>query len=221
VLSGKYTVNVMQQVKEIEKALLDYYKSNLDNHGPGAMGVGWKSEMAQQIRFEQLIKIIGAESNFSINDMGCGVGDFYIYLSGKSYGYFDYYGYDMLESMLALAKAKFASEKNIHWIKVDNASDLHMADYTIASGIFNLKYSIEESEWLKYIIETLGHINKKSKRGFAFNMLTAYADKEYMKEHLFYSDPLFFFDLCKKHFSKNVALLHDYYEYDFTILVRK
>jgi len=185
------------------------------------MGVGWKSETAQQIRFKQLVKIIEAESNFSINDMGCGVGDFYTYLSGKSYSHFKYYGYDILEPMLALGKAKFAGAKNILWLKLDKASDLHTADYTVASGIFNLKYAIEESEWKKYVIETLVHINKKSKRGFAFNMLTAYADKEYMKEHLFYSDPLFFFDLCKRQFSKNVALLHDYYEYDFTILVRK
>ena len=211
----------MQKIKEIEKDLMGYYKSNLDNYGPGAMGVGWKNEMAQQIRFEQLAKIIGAESNFSINDMGCGVGDFYNYLSGKSYGYFDYYGYDMLEPMLALAKVKFAGEKNIRWTRIDNARDLYTADYTVASGIFNLKYAIEESEWLNYIIDALGHINKKSSRGFAFNVLTAYADKELMREHLYYSDPLFFFDLCKKHFSKNVALLHDYYEYDFTILVRK
>jgi len=42
-----------------------------------------------------------------------------------------------------------------------------------------------------------------------------------MKEELFYADPLYFFDLCKKNFSRNIALLHDYYEYDFTILVRK
>ena len=211
----------MIQVREIEKDLIDYYRSSLDNYGPGAMGVGWKSEMAQQIRFEQLTKIIKNDSNFSINDMGCGVGDFYTYLSGKSYGFFDYYGYDMLEPMLALAKAKFESQRNLHWIKIDNARDLHPADYTVASGIFNLKYAIKESEWLKYIIETLNHMNQKSKFGFAFNMLTAYADKEHMKEHLFYSDPLFFFDLCKRQFSKNVALLHDYYEYDFTILVRK
>jgi len=211
----------MQQVKEIEKELVDYYKSHLDKYGPGAMGVGWKNEMAQHNRFEQLIKIIQPGSHFSINDIGCGVGDFYTYLCGKSYGCFDYYGYDMLELMLAVSKARFNGAKNISWVRINEACDLHTADYTVASGIFNLKYAIAESEWMKYIIETLGHINKKSKRGFAFNMLTSYSDKELMKDDLYYSDPLFFFDLCKKHFSKNVALLHDYYEYDFTILVRK
>jgi hypothetical protein len=42
-----------------------------------------------------------------------------------------------------------------------------------------------------------------------------------MKPELYYADPLFMFDHCKKKFSKNVALLHDYEEFDFTIIVRK
>jgi hypothetical protein len=29
------------------------------------------------------------------------------------------------------------------------------------------------------------------------------------------------FDLCKRRYSRNVALLHDYEIYEFTILVRK
>jgi len=42
-----------------------------------------------------------------------------------------------------------------------------------------------------------------------------------MKDDLYYADPCYFFDYCKKKFSKNIALLHDYGLYEFTILVRK
>lgn len=54
-------------------------------------------------------------------------------------------------------------------------------------------------------------------------MLTKYSDADRMAERpdLFFGDPLFFFDFCKRNFSRNVALLHDYGLYDFTILVRK
>jgi hypothetical protein len=95
------------------------------------------------------------------------------------------------------------------------------ADYTVASGVLNLKFDIPENEWLEYIIETISVMNSKSRNGFAFNALTKYSDKEYMKEELYYSDPCFLFDYCKRNFAKNVALLHDYQEYDFTIIVRK
>lgn len=207
--------------KTIENNLQNYYDLRLDNYGLGAMGVGWKNEAAQQIRFHQLAKIIEPFPGFTINDLGCGVGDCYIYLTATQQMGFQYYGYDILKSMVDRANSRFRTSENAHWIKIDNPHELLPADYSIASGIFNLKYTVEESEWKNYIIDTLHQMNEKSKRGFAFNMLTIYSDREFMKEELFYADPLYFFDLCKKNFSRNIALLHDYYEYDFTILVRK
>jgi hypothetical protein len=56
--------------------------------------------------------------------------------------------------------------------------------------------------------------------GMAFNMLTAYADRERMRTDLYYADPHKYFDLCRERYSRNVALLHDYDLYEFTIGVR-
>jgi hypothetical protein len=42
-----------------------------------------------------------------------------------------------------------------------------------------------------------------------------------MQKHLYYADPCAIFDLCKRRYSRNVALLHDYGLYEFTIVVRK
>ena len=42
-----------------------------------------------------------------------------------------------------------------------------------------------------------------------------------MRPDLYYADPCRLFDLCKRRYAKNVALLHDYGLYEFTILVRK
>ena len=35
------------------------------------------------------------------------------------------------------------------------------------------------------------------------------------------ADPAFFFDWCKRNFSRHVSLLHDYGLYEFTLLTRK
>jgi hypothetical protein len=94
-------------------------------------------------------------------------------------------------------------------------------DFVIASGIFNVKQQASDSEWNTYILETLHHMNSFSLTGFAFNVLSAYSDKEYMRNDLYYADPLSLFDYCKRNFSKYVALLHDYPLYEFTILVKK
>ena len=89
------------------------------------------------------------------------------------------------------------------------------------SGIFNIRLEYSYDEWTGYVIKTLQKMNSLSSKGFAFNMLTSYSDAPYMKPHLYYADPCYYFDYCKRHFSRNVALLHDYNLYDFTILVRK
>jgi hypothetical protein len=52
-------------------------------------------------------------------------------------------------------------------------------------------------------------------------MLTKYSEKEFMRDNLYYADPLFIFDYCKKNFAKNIRLMHDYDLYEFTILVKK
>ena len=88
--------------------------------------------------------------------------------------------------------------------------EIRKADYCIASGIFSVRMQHKEAEWLAYVLETLDKMNDKSQKGFAFNMLKKYSDKEYMRDDLYYADTLFLFDYCKRNFSKNVYLFHDY-----------
>ncbi len=54
----------------------------------------------------------------------------------------------------------------------------------------------------------------------AFNALTTYSDPEKQRSELYYADPLQLFDYCKRNLSRDVALLHDYELFDFTIVVR-
>ncbi len=67
----------------------------------------------------------------------------------------------------------------------------------------------------------LHKMNRLSARGFSVNFLTKYSDADHMRPHLYYADPCYLFDYCKRNFSRNVALLHDYEVYDFTLIVRK
>jgi SAM-dependent methyltransferase len=193
-----------------------YYRTNLASHGAGAKGVGWKNEEAQQVRFDQLQKVIYTD-NFSVNDAGCGVGDLASSLKSVHKNV-TYRGYDLMPEMIAGAKAKFPDEQ---FFLVKALDEMQVADYSMASGILNLKFDYSEVKWKEYILETISILNQKSRLGFSFNALTKYSDVEFMKPELYYSDPLWLFDYCKIHFAKNVALLHDYSQYDFTILVKK
>ena len=96
-----------------------------------------------------------------------------------------------------------------------------VADYGVASGIFNVRLGRSDDEWRSYLEATLDVLDRTSRIGFAFNCLTSYSDADKMRDYLYYADPCVLFDLCKHRYSRDVALLHDYGLYEFTILVRK
>jgi SAM-dependent methyltransferase len=201
--------------------IIDFYSNHLKDFGDSSKGVGWKNELAQNIRFEQLVKVFKRRENFSINDFGCGTGQFYNFLLSNGFRGILYNGYDILGEMIETAEVKLKDAEQAKFFKIESPSELITADYSVASGVFNVKYKATNKQWLSYILSVLEELNKKSRYGFSFNLLTSYSDKEYMQSYLYYADPIFIFDYCKKNFSKNVALLHDYDLYDFTMIIKK
>jgi cyclopropane fatty-acyl-phospholipid synthase-like methyltransferase len=209
----------MNTQKDITKKVSEYYTNKIKEHGISSQGVDWNSKESQFLRFEQLCKILPPEKStpFTILDYGCGYGALIEYLM-QHYDNFNYIGYDVSDEMIYKAKSLFNNEKYL-FTNVDN--ELKKADYVVASGIFNVKLDTSNEDWKEYILNTLSKLNQLSSIAFSFNILTSYSDKEYMKDYLYYADPCFLFDYCKKNFSKNIALLHDYNLYEFTILVKK
>jgi SAM-dependent methyltransferase len=195
-----------------------YYSGKLEAHGATARGVDWSSVESQRTRFAQLLKVRVDDAPFTINDYGCGYGALFDYLSGEGYP-FKYCGFDISPQMIAKATELHSGMRQVAFVTEE--SRLTGAHYTVASGVFNVKLQTTATEWTSYILKTLEAINGFSERGFSFNILTKYSDPEFMRDDLYYADPLFFFDYCKTRFSRFVSLIHDYPLYEFTILVRK
>ena len=84
-----------------------------------------------------------------------------------------------------------------------------------------MKLGTDPAAWEAYVFETLRWLWARSRRGLAFNLLTAYSDTDRMRDYLYYPEPVKVFDFCMSNLSRNVALLHDYPLYEFTILVRR
>ncbi len=195
-----------------------YYSAKLAEHGETPRGVDWNGEESQVLRFAQLSKIIQQPSGFSVNDLGCGYGALFEYLAVRNSD-FSYNGCDVSADMVKAAQARFADSPNARFEATSVPSQ--MADYGVASGMFNVRLGRSDAEWRDYLEATLDVLDRTSSRGFAFNCLTSYSDADKMRDYLYYADPCALFDLCKRRYSRQVALLHDYGLYEFTILVRK
>lgn len=199
------------QSLEAVKAL---YETSLAEHGASPKGVGWRDDETHRLRFERLAALLELAERPSINDLGCGYGAFLEYLASRGIEPALFRGIDISERMLAEARRRHPAAE---WVLGDRIPA--EADYSFASGIFNVRLEASEAAWRSQIEATLEHLSERSRRGFAFNLLTSYVD--YREPHLYYGDPCEFFDLCKRRFSRKVALLHDYPLYEWTLLVRK
>jgi len=205
---------------ETQQKLNEYFSEKLEEFGATPKGVDYNGSEAQEHRFEQLIKVIPPAQPFTVIDYGCGYGAMFDFLNGKAWK-FEYFGVDVIEKMVMAARENHKTFPNAHFTAREG--ELPIVDYLVAGSIFNIKLDATYEDWQEFVARTLRQMNKLCTKGFAFNMLTKYSDADRMAQRpdLFYGDPLFFFDLCKREFSRNVALLHDYGLYDFTILVRK
>jgi SAM-dependent methyltransferase len=208
----------MENKIDLLAEVADYYAAKLAEHGATPRGVDWNGEESQTLRFEQLTKIIQQPRGFSLNDLGCGYGALSDYLRTE-YQNFAYTGCDVSSDMILAARTRHATSPNVQFVV--SAAPPAMADYGIASGIFNVRFGRSDAEWRDYLEATLNVLDRTSQHGFAFNCLTAYSDADMMHDYLYYADPCALFDLCKRLFSRHIALLHDYGLYEFTILVRK
>jgi hypothetical protein len=101
------------------------------------------------------------------------------------------------------------------------AEPVEVADYAIASGIFNVRGTIADEVWAGYLRKTLDVLASKGRRGFAFNVLSLSSDPERRQSRLYYADPVETLNYCVLRYGRSVALLQDYGLYEFTVLVRQ
>jgi SAM-dependent methyltransferase len=199
------------------KGVVRYYSRKLEEHGPTPAGVDWNSDLSQTMRFEQLLAIVGPRDEFSINDYGCGYGALVDYLARDGRD-FRYAGYDASPAMIAAAKHRYSDEPRASF--TNDLAELAPADFTVASGVFNVKLETPEPEWRRYVLEMIREIAGLSITGMAFNALTSHTDPGRRRPDLYYADPGELLDHCLRTCSRDVVLLHDYELYEFTVLVR-
>ena len=186
-----------------------------------ARQVGWRDQHAQHTRFEQFVRAIGHshDSPFRVADVGCGLGDLLPFLRARGFTAFQYQGYDILPDMVAAAAA-CQTDTQGDFRHIDDMREIDPADYCFASGIFNARLGHSDGAWCSHIQTCVREMAAKSGSAAAFNMLSTYSDKEKQEASLYYADPCRVFDWCKREITRDVALLHDYGQWDFTIILR-
>jgi SAM-dependent methyltransferase len=208
----------MRKLPELDK-IEELYSGNIKSKGMTSKSVGWGSEECQNLRFQKLTSVIGDRTiPVRINDYGCGYGAHLQFLESIGIRVKEYNGYDLSEPMLESARQNLLSFKGA--LGLHQTPDISTtADYSFVSGTFNVCFETDDDAWKRFIITKLDELNHYSSKGFSFNLLSTFVD--WQEDHLYYGDPTFWFEHCKKKYSRYVSLLHDYQLFEWTIIVKK
>ena len=194
-----------------------YYGEKLAAHGPTARGVDWRDDQSHGLRHQQFQRLIADDADASISDLGCGYGDYLRFLRAAGHRGC-YVGYDLSPAMVAAARELYGEDSD-RMFQVGGRPERE-TDYVVASGIFNVKQDAADDDWESYIADTIDDMAASARRGFAFNLLTSWSDRERQRPDLYYADPAKWFNRCAERYGRRVAVLQDYGLYEFTLICR-
>ncbi|MEZ0308378.1 MAG: trans-aconitate 2-methyltransferase [Ramlibacter sp.] len=147
-----------------------YYDLKARRHGPTPRGVDWPDAPSQALRFAQLLKLCDFAQPRSLNDLGCGYGALLDHLRQHHPGAaVDYRGVDVAPSMIELARQRHAATPTSAFVVASSPG--RVADYSVASGIFNVKLECAEPAWEALVAATLADLSAHSRIGFAANFI--------------------------------------------------
>lgn len=205
------------ELATIHAGISNYYSAKIRKFGATPLGVDWTCVPTQQLRFVQLLKICDFAFPFSLNDLGCGYGALLAYLDQYHPACsVDYLGIDLSQAMLRHARRLWRHRLNVSFAA--GSKNPRLADYSVASGIFNVQLDQPRDVWERFIVATLGRLHAASRRGFAVN----FVDADLIRRKGVYSvEPAQWSRYCISEFGTTTEVIDNYGLREFTLLVRR
>lgn len=207
-----------ERLDDAYRQVAQYYTQKLRRYGTNPLGVDWSCVPTQALRFRKLLELCDFGSPFSLNDIGCGYGALLDYLAlYHRHTPVDYLGIDLSSAMVRSAKKRWAGDL----IQFHHGREIpRSADYSIASGIFNVMLDQPITVWEQLIEVTLFHLSATSRKGFAVNFVQQPPSGEITRLGLYCADPMRWVDFCENRLGSNVCIINDYGMSEFTLIAK-
>lgn len=195
-----------------------YYTETVTRFGATPRGADWSCQATQEMRFVQLLKLCDFTAPFSLNDLGCGYGALVGFLARRHpAAAVDYLGIDLADAMIRRARRRYRRLPGRRFVV--GASPPRIADYSIASGVMNVRLDFGRDIWEGFVAATLRELSQTSRRGFAVNFLAACPDR-LAPTGLYRTEPQRWMRFCRESLGCAVELVGGYGMQEFTLLVR-
>lgn len=195
-----------------------YYTQKIRAFGATPSGVDWESSATQQMRFVQLLRICDFSRSFSINDLGCGYGGMLALLFKRhSTTAIDYLGVDLSMAMVVAAKRRWKKATQAKFVVGRECP--RVADYSVASGIFNVQLDQPLHVWTEVIQRTLCQLHESSRVAFSVNFFAHLPPGHNCAPELYCTHPEQWIDFCRQRLEARVELCSNYGMREFTLHV--
>ena len=208
--------------------MIRYYEDLYNKYGYDYRSLDWKDPAGQKARYAAIFDIVemtGGPKNFSIADIGSGLGHFYGYL--KEQGFLkkfniDYSGYDINPKLVDAARKKHPETK-FELKDILEGYSTQKFDYIISCGVFNIRLT-DEAEHLEFVKEMMLRMYENCKIGTAVDFLSInglpYVAGKEQGSVYYYFKPEEIIGHVRSISSKYI-LRHDYHPGDFTVYMLK
>ncbi len=176
--------------------IFSYYRDFL-KHGDDARRVAWRAVHDQELRFENLLEALDDGVNeFSVLDVGCGLGDLFSYLE-RTGRRCRYHGVDIVPEMIEEAKKRHPTA-SFEVRDIVKNSPVESYDLVLCSGGMTVRTPHHE-RFVRTMLDTmLGcanlavAVNFQSTRAFLANPLAR------EDEDLYHTDPMKLYRMCRE-----------------------
>lgn len=207
------------RLEAVNEDIARYYRARVIRHGATPEGVDWRCAPTQQLRFVQLLKILESPGPHSLNDLGCGWGALRAFLAQKRQWHrVDYLGVDLVAEMVAKAQALWPRDKKRF---VQGSRLPRVADYSLASGIFNVRLELPLGHWELFVEAALRDLHNNSRYGFAVNFMAPLPAGMDSPPQLYRPDIARWASFCETELSGRVERVSGYGLREETLLVRR
>lgn len=206
-------------LSSVQESVGRYYTKKIRKYGATALGVDWSCAPSQELRFVQLMKIVDFGRPSSLNDVGCGYGALLGYLSRRhANSIIDYCGSDLSAEMIRSARRKWRNKKRATFVVAPAA--LRTADYSVASGIFNVKLDHPLEAWELFISNTMLNMSNASRKGFAVNFMAPLVSQDASANPLYRAPARRWTEYSRAILGCEVQVVEDYGLREYTLLLR-
>jgi SAM-dependent methyltransferase len=191
-------------------ANIRFFESLLEKYGPHVQAVGM-NEQSQHKRFEVLAQV-GNLGGKSLLDVGCGLGDFALYLE-KARTPVTYRGVDISPRMIDQAR-RLRPQLDFEVADILTWPDTAAWDFVLSNGFGNILTASNDALMESMITKMFALCN------VAVGVTMTSACTRMPREHTYYYDPETIVSIARK-LSQRFVIRHDYMPHDLAVFIYK